>query len=159
MCSASSSSARAKPVLWQITAFTVAHTVTLTLTTLHVIGLPSSIVEPTIALSVAFIGFENLCTTKVHRWRHAVAFLFGLVHGMGVATAFDEVGFAPGKLVPSLAAFTVGVEGGHVAVLIAAFALLGWSRDKPWYRNRVAIPLSCLISIVALYWMVQRVFF
>lgn len=152
-------SPRIKPVLWQITAFTIAHTVTLTLTTLHIIGLPSSIVEPTIALSIAFIGIENLITTKVHPWRPAVAFLFGLVHGMGVATAFNEVGFPPGRLVPSLAAFTVGVEGGHLAVLAAAFLLLAWSRDKPWYRKRVAIPLSCLISVTALFWAVQRIFF
>jgi hypothetical protein len=150
-------SPRWKPVLLQITSFTIAHTVTLTLTSLHVVGLSGSIVEPAIALSIAFIGIENLLTKQVHPWRLAVAFVFGLVHGMGVATAFNEVGFPPGQLVPSLAAFTIGVEGGHIAVLAAAFLVLGWFRDKPWYRARIAIPLSTLIAIVALVWTVQRI--
>ena len=148
---------RFKTVLAQISMFTVAHTITLTLTSLNIIGLPSSVVEPAIALSIAFIGVENLCTTEVHRWRLAVAFLFGLVHGMGVATAFNDAGFPPGQLVASLASFTVGVEAGHVAMLAAAFAALGWMRDKPWYRQRVAIPLSLGIAGVALFWIVQRI--
>jgi hypothetical protein len=147
---------RIKPVLSQISMFTVAHTITLTLTSLHIIGLPSSVVEPTIALSIAFIGVENLCTTEVHRWRLAVAFLFGLVHGMGVATAFNDAGFPPGQLVASLASFTVGVEAGHVAILAAAFAALGWTRDRPWYRQRVAIPLSLGVTAIALVWIAQR---
>lgn len=149
-------SPRLRPVVLQISAFTVAHTITLTLTSLNVIGLPSSIVEPAIAASIAFVGVENLCTTKVHAWRSAVAFLFGLVHGMGVATAFNEAGFPAGQLVPSLAAFTVGVEGGHLAILFAAFLALGWTAQKPWYRARVAIPLSLGISAIALVWFVQR---
>jgi hypothetical protein len=147
---------RFKPVLWQISSFTLAHTLTLTLTSLHIIGLSSRIVEPTIAASIAFIGIENLIVKKVSPWRIAVAFVFGLVHGMGVATAFNEAGFPPGQLVTSLAAFTVGVEGGHIAVLIVAFLALGWFRDKPWYRKRVAIPVSVLIALMALFWVVQR---
>ncbi len=150
-------SPRIKPVLWQISAFTVAHTITLTLTSLNIIGMPASIVEPTIAASVAFIGVENLMTTKVHSWRIVVAFIFGLIHGMGIATAFNEAGFPPGQLVPSLAAFTVGVEAGHIAVLVIAFIALGWTKDKPWYRKRVAVPLSLAIAAVAVYWLVERV--
>ncbi len=151
-------SPRAKPVLAQITAFTIAHTITLTLTSLKIVGLPAGIVEPTIALSIAFIGVENLCTKKVHSWRPVVAFIFGLVHGMGVATAFTEHGFPSGSLIQSLLAFTVGVEGGHLVALAAAFALLGWTRGKPWYRRRVAIPLSVAISAIAIYWTFQRLF-
>lgn len=149
-------SPKPRPVILQISAFTVAHTITLTLTSLNIIGLSPNIVEPTIAASVAFVGIENLCTTKVHAWRSVVAFVFGLVHGMGVASAFNEAGFPPGQLVSSLAAFTVGVEGGHLAILAAAFLLLGWTSHKKWYRGRVAIPLSLVISLVALVWLVQR---
>lgn len=147
---------RMKTVLWQITAFTMAHTVTLTLASLHLVNVGPRIVEPTIAATIAFIGVENLLTKRVHPWRIAVAFLFGLVHGLGVATAFNEAGFPTGQLVPSLGAFTLGVEGGHIIVLAAAFAALGWCRDKPWYRSRVAVPLSILISLIAAYWMVAR---
>ncbi len=149
-------SPRLKPVLLQISAFTVAHTITLTLTSLHVIGLPAHIVEPAIAASVAFVGIENLFAKKVDAKRTAVSFCFGLVHGMGVATAFNEAGFPAGRLVPSLGAFTVGVEAGHLAVLAGAFAVLAWSRGKPWYRARVSIPISLAISAIALVWFVQR---
>ena len=150
-------SPRLTTVLWQISAFTLAHTLTLTLTTCHVIGMPDNFVEPAIALSIALVGVENLFTTKIHSWRIVIAFLFGLVHGMGVATAFSEVGFSPDQLVSSLAAFTVGVEGGHIAVLAAAFLILGWWRDKTWYRNGIVIPMSAMITVVALYWTVERV--
>jgi hypothetical protein len=75
---------------------------------------------------------------------------------MGVATAFHEAGFPPGQLVTSLAAFTVGVETGHVAVLAVAFLALAWAREKKWYRSRIAIPLSLIIAVVALVWLMQR---
>lgn len=148
---------RFKPVLVQISAFTLAHTLTLTLSSLGLVGVPSRLVEPAIAASIAFVGIENVLTRKVDWKRSVVAFAFGLVHGLGVASTFNEGGFPPGKLVPSLAAFTVGVEGGHITVLAAAFLCLGWFRAKPWYRSRVAIPISVLISLVALYWFVTRV--
>ena len=79
------------------------------------------------------------------------------LHGMGVATAFTERSFPEGQLVQSLAAFTVGVEGGHITVLIAAFALLGWTRNRPWYRTRVAIPASLVIAAIATVWFAQRI--
>lgn len=150
-------SPRVRPVLFQISAFTLAHTLTLTLTSLNIIGLPSHVVEPAIAASIAVVGIENLFTKRVDWKRSIVAFGFGLVHGMGVATAFNEAGFPEGRLIPSLAAFTVGVEAGHLAVLAGAFALLAWTRSRPWYRTRVAVPLSLAISLVALVWFVQRI--
>ncbi len=150
-------SPRLRPVLIQVCAFTVAHTITLTLTSLGIIGLPSWVVEPFIALSIIFVGIENLFTAKADAKRTIVAFLFGLVHGMGVATAFNEAGFPKGQLVASLAAFTVGVEAGHLAVLALAFAALGWCRGRAWYRRRMAVPLSLGISGMAMVWLVQRI--
>ncbi|MFA6046682.1 MAG: HupE/UreJ family protein, partial [Phycisphaerales bacterium] len=150
-------SPRVKALLWQITAFTIAHSLTLTLTTLHLLTLPSIIIEPTIAASIAFIAIENLSTTRVHRWRPVVAFIFGLVHGMGFASALSEVGLPTGQLVAGLISFNIGVECGHLTVLAAAFLLLGWTRTKPWYRPRIAIPLSLAIAAIALVWFVQRV--
>ena len=149
-------SPRIKALLWQISAFTVAHTITLTLTTLHIVKIPSIVIEPTIAGSIAFIAIENVFTTKVQFWRPVVAFIFGLVHGMGFASALSEVGLPTGQLAAGLAAFSVGVECGHLTVLGAAFLLLGWWRAKPWYRNRMAIPISIVIAMIALIWMVQR---
>ncbi len=150
-------SPRVKSLLWQITAFTLAHSVTLTLTTLHLVTLPSIIIEPTIAASIAFIAVENLTTKKVRAWRPMVAFLFGLVHGMGFASALGEIGLPTGQLVAGLLAFNVGVECGHLTVLTTAFLLLGWCRNKPWYRTRVVIPLSLAIASFAVLLIVQRV--
>jgi HupE / UreJ protein len=149
-------SPRLKSILWQITAFTVAHSITLFLTTFGVIRLSPNIIEPTIAATIAFVAIENLFVTRVHAWRPAVAFLFGLVHGMGFASALREVGLPTGKLVAGVLAFNVGVEGGHLAVLAAAFLALGWWRSTPWYRKRVAIPLSVGIGAIATVWIVQR---
>jgi hypothetical protein len=148
---------RPRAVAWQITAFTVAHTVTLTLATLHLVRLPAGIVEPTIAATIAFIGIENLATRRVHPWRPAVAFLFGLIHGLGFASALSEVGLPTGQLVSGLIAFSIGVECGHLAVLFAAFLLIARFRDRPWYRRRIAIPLSLAIAAIGLAWMGQRI--
>ena len=150
-------SPRVKALLWQITAFTIAHSLTLTLTTLHLVTLPSIVIEPTIAASIAFIGIENLTTTRVRRWRPVVAFVFGLVHGMGFASALSEVGLPTGQLVAGLVSFNVGVECGHLTVLAVAFGVLGWWRRRPWFRARVVVPLSVVIAGVALFWMVQRI--
>jgi hypothetical protein len=149
-------SPRLKSILWQITAFTIAHSITLFLSTFGVIHLPPNIIEPTIAATIAFVAVENLFVTRVHAWRPAVAFIFGLVHGMAFASALREVGLPTSKLVAGVLAFNVGVEGGHLTVLAAAFLALGWWRSKPWYRKRVAIPLSLVIAAIAMIWMVQR---
>ena len=149
-------SPRFKTVVWQITAFTIAHSITLFLTTFKVLTISSRIIEPTIAATIAFIAIENLCTTKVHSWRVAAAFVFGLVHGMGFASALAEVGLPTGRLVAGVIAFNIGVEGGHLLVLAAAFLVLGWWRDRPWFRRRVAIPCSLAIAAIALYWMIER---
>jgi hypothetical protein len=148
---------RARAVAWQITAFTIAHSVTLTLATLHIVTLPSAVVEPTIAATIAFIGIENLATTRVHPWRPAVAFVFGLVHGLGFASALGEIGLPTGQLATGLLAFSVGVECGHMAILAAAFLLIAPLRNRPWYRRRVAIPLSLLIAAIGVVWMAQRI--
>lgn len=147
---------RVKPLVMQITAFTIAHTVTLTLTTLHIFTLPASIVEPVIAATIAFVAVENLRTTTAHPWRSALAFLFGLVHGMGFAAVLGEVGLPTNQLATGLIGFSLGVELGHLTILAAAFALLAWTRDKPWFRSRVTIPLSLVIAAVAVFWLTQR---
>jgi hypothetical protein len=150
-------SPRARQLLWQITAFTVAHTVTLTLAALHLVTVPSRIVEPLIALTIAFVAIENLFITKPRPWRAAVAFGFGLIHGLGFASALGEVGLPTGQLVAGLVGFSIGVECGHVAVLGTAFLTLGWSTRRAWYRRRLAIPLSVVIATIALFWIAQRI--
>jgi hydrogenase/urease accessory protein HupE len=151
---------RLRPVLWQVTAFTLAHTITLALTIYGVVSLPSTIVEPLIALSIVYVAIENVFTDRLHAWRPLVVFCFGLLHGMGFAGVLREIGLPRSEFVPALLSFNIGVECGQLTVIFTAFLLVGLPfREKPWYRRRVVVPGSLAIAAVGLYWVVQRVFF
>jgi hypothetical protein len=149
-----------KPVLWQVSAFTLAHTITLALTVYGVVSLSPRIVEPLIALSIVYVAVENVFTSKLHAWRPVVVFCFGLLHGMGFAGVLTEIGLPRSEFIPALLSFNAGVECGQLTVILAAFLLLGLPfRRKPWYRQRIVIPGSLLIAAIGLYWSIQRVFF
>lgn len=150
-------SPRLKPLLIQITVFTVAHSVTLAMAMLGVISLPASIVEPLIAASILFIAIENLGTDKLSRWRPYVVFAFGLLHGLGFAGVLTEFGLSPAHFASGLVGFNVGVEVGQLAVVAACYALFGaWFSDKSWYRSRVTMPMSLAIAVIAIWWVVER---
>jgi len=149
-----------KPILWQATAFTVAHTVTLGLSMYKIIKPPSNIVEPLIALSILFVALENIFSTKLKATRIGVVFLFGLIHGMGFASALGQLGLPQNAYLTSLLMFNLGVELGQISVILAAYFLLAkWFGNKPYYRKYIVIPLSIIISAIAAYWVVQRIFF
>ncbi len=148
---------RFKTILWQATAFTVAHSITLILSMKDVVTLPSAIVEPIIALTIIFIAVENLLLNELKPWRIALVFIFGLIHGLGFAAVLNEIGLPPNKFLTSILAFNLGVELGQIAVILLVFALLILPfGKKPWYRKKVVYPASVLIAIVAFYWMIER---
>lgn len=145
------------PLLWQVTAFTLAHSITLAMSMYGVLTLSPAIVEPLIAASIVAVAVENLLTARLHAWRVFVVFGFGLLHGLGFAGVLTEIGLPRDQFVTGLIAFNVGVEGGQLAVIALAFLTFGyWFRKKPWYRARVVLPLSALIALTGLYWMVER---
>ena len=149
-----------KPILWQATAFTVAHTVTLGLSMYKLINPPASIVEPLIALSILYVALENIFSTKLKATRIGIVFLFGLIHGMGFASALGQLGLPQNAYFTSLLMFNLGVELGQITVILSAWSLLAkWFGDKPYYRKYIVIPLSVVISAIAAYWVVQRIFF
>lgn len=153
-------SPKMKPLLFQATAFTVAHSITLGLAMYHVITPPSSIVEPVIALSIMFVALENIFSPKLKRSRIGVVFLFGLVHGMGFAGALGHLGLPKDAYLTCLVMFNIGVELGQLTVILLAYFLLAkWFGDKPYYRKRIVIPLSAIIAVIATYWTIQRLFF
>ena len=152
-------SARAKPLLWQISAFTLAHTITLALSMMGYFSLAPRLVESLIALSIAYVAIENLFTTKLTFWRPVLVFIFGLLHGMGFAGVLRELGLPEGEFAAALISFNVGVELGQLSVVALAFLAVGWFRDKPWYRRRVVWPTSAVIALVGLYWAVTRAWF
>ena len=152
-------SARLRPLLWQISAFTLAHTLTLALGASGKVQVNPDIVEPLIAATIVFVAVENVFSRRLHRWRVVLVFGFGLLHGLGFASVLGEFGLPDQQFYAALIGFNVGVEFGQITVILAAFLTVGvWFRDKWWYRGRIAIPVSVVIALIGAYWFVERVF-
>ncbi len=150
-------STRLKPLIWQISSFTVAHTVTLALGMLGVANLPPEIVEPLIAASIVYVCVENIFSEHLKKWRPLLVFAFGLLHGLGFAGVLSEIGLSQEYFVTGLIAFNIGVELGQLTVILLCFVAIGfWFSRKPWYRQRVTIPLSAIIALVGCYWVLER---
>jgi hydrogenase/urease accessory protein HupE len=150
-------SPRLKPLLIQVSAFTVAHTATLALSSLGMIRLSPGVVEPLIALSIAYVGLENALVRELRARRTLAVFGFGLLHGLGFAGVLGELGLPRQAFVTALVSFNVGVELGQLAVLALAFVALGAFRRRAWYRARVVVPLSLGIAATGLVWTAMRV--
>jgi hypothetical protein len=154
---------RLVPVIKIVTAFTIAHSITLSLATLNVIVIPGAIVEPAIAASIVYVALENFFTRNIDgRWR--VTFAFGLVHGFGFAGALREIGLPTNAVITALAAFNIGVEIGQVAIvaivvpaLIALDRLMAVDRTKPERTAALVYALSALITVLGSYWFLTRV--
>jgi hypothetical protein len=144
------------PLLWQVSAFTVAHTVTLALAATGVVSIPASIVEPLIAATIVYVGIENTIGSGNVRGRTALVFCFGLLHGLGFASVLGDYGIASGRFAVALIGFNIGVEIGQLAVIGMAFALVGWFIHRGWYRTVIAIPASLVIAAIGAYWVVER---
>lgn len=151
-------SIRVRPILTQVTSFTVAHTLTLGLGAAGYVNLPSSIVEPLIAASIVYVAVENILRPTLSPWRPMVVFGFGLLHGLGFAGILREFGIPKDDFLLGLLSFNVGVELGQLTVIAICFALVGiWFGNKSWYRQRIVIPGSLVIAAVGAFWFVQRV--
>ncbi len=151
-------SPKLKPLLWQATAFTVAHSITLGLAMYHIIRPPANIVEPLIALSILYVSLENIFSPRLKASRIGIVFLFGLVHGMGFAGALGKLGLPQDAYLLSLVMFNIGVELGQLTIILAAYFLLGkWFGNKPYYRKLIVIPASAVIAFVSAIWTVQRI--
>lgn len=149
-----------KTVLIQATAFTIAHTITLTLSTYDVISFNSAIIEPVISISIMIIAIENIFAKEIKPWRVIVIFIFGLIHGLGFASALKDLGLPKSEFVTALVTFTAGVELGQVTVILAAYYLIGkWFATKNWYHSRVVTSFSIMIAIIAMYWTVERIWY
>lgn len=150
-------SIKLKPLLWQVTMFTLAHSITLSLAMLEFFLLPAYIVEPLIALSIAYIGFENIIRKKIKPSRLIIVFVFGLLHGMGFASMLADFGMPNDSFVTALVSFNIGVELAQVFIIFIAFMLVGSLIKKAWYRKMVVIPTSLVISLIGCYWAYQRI--
>lgn len=147
---------KVKPLLWQTSAFTLAHSITLALVVLGVIAAPAGIVEPMIALSIAYVGIENLWVKELKPWRVGLVFGLGLLHGMGFAAVMQEYELPAGQVIEPLVGFNLGVELGQLAVLALAFTATCWFFKKPGFEI-VRKAASAVIAVVGLYWTVERI--
>lgn len=154
------STRRLRPLLIQVSAFTVAHTITLGLVAAGVFALPASVVEPLIAATIALVAIENLFFKDMTRWRPLVVFAFGLIHGMGFAGFFGSLGLPDGQFWSALIGFNIGVEVGQLSVVALAALLLWPARQRiseTLYRRAIVWPASGLIGFIGAYWAIERV--
>jgi hydrogenase/urease accessory protein HupE len=151
-----------KPLLAMITSFTAAHSITLALSATNVFALPSSIVEPTIAATIALVAIENIYQRgKPPYHRTVIAFVFGLIHGFGFASILRELGLGHDvtTMAISLFSFNFGVEIGQLTVLAPVVPLLWWARKSAWFTKWMEPALSGVIACAGIYWFIERVFF
>jgi len=150
-------STQLRPLLLQITAFTLAHTVTLALGMLGIITIPGSIVEPIIAASIVYVAVENILMKGLSPWRPFIVFVFGLLHGLGFAGVLTEFGIPSGQFLPALIGFNIGVELGQLTVIAICFLAVGWwFGHRDWYRARIVIPGSIVVALIGAYWFIER---
>jgi hydrogenase/urease accessory protein HupE len=149
---------RWRDVFQTITAFTVAHSITLVLATTGVVNAPSRIVEMLIAASIVYVGLENL-VRSVQRSRWKLTFGFGLIHGLGFAAALRDLGIGAGGLAVALplASFNAGVEMGQIAISALIVSLFWKLQSEPVSRLQFASVCSTLVVIAGSYWLVERI--
>ncbi|MEP5731829.1 MAG: HupE/UreJ family protein [Sulfitobacter sp.] len=167
-------STQLRPLLWQVSAFTLAHTVTLALGALGLVNIPGSIVEPLIAASIVYVAIENIFMSGLSRWRPLVVFGFGLLHGLGFASVLGDFGLPEGQFIPALIGFNVGVEIGQLTVILMG-AILIWLavhaarkaplngveeevREHSVMFRAVSVTGSLIIAIIGVWWVIERAF-
>jgi len=149
---------RMKTIFWQASAFTVAHSITLALSMKNIIVAPGQLVEPVISLSIVFAAVENILLSELKPWRVLIVFFFGIVHGMGFASALNEVGLPRNNFFTSILAFNLGVEAGQIIVILLVFGFLVAPFGKRInFKRQFVYPLSIIIALIASYWTIERV--
>lgn len=149
---------RVRQLVWIVTSFTVAHSLTLAAATLGWVRLPDGFVEPAIAATIAFVGIENLLRRGEPSGRVIVTFAFGLLHGFGFSNVLRVVLAGTGDAIPGvpLVAFNLGVEVGQLAATAVALPLIWWLRRRPKTGAYVVPVGSVIVALFGLFWLVER---
>ena len=147
-----------KSVVIQCSVFTIAHSLSLGLAASGLIMPKPSILEPLIALSILFTAIENILSSKINPFRLLIIFAFGLIHGLGFASALNKIEIPKEQFISSLLSFNFGVEIGQIVVILFAYFLISkWFSNKNWYKERIVYPISSVIGCIALYWTIERI--
>jgi hydrogenase/urease accessory protein HupE len=143
----------------QITIFTIAHSITLIFVSLSLIKINPQIVEPIIALSIVYVGLENIFKNNIKEYlRYIVILFFGLLHGLGFALVLSDIGYRSSKLFLNLISFNIGIEVAQISIILFLYLLIAikFSKNK-YYRITFQIPSSILITSIGLYWFAERI--
>ena len=148
-----------RPLLIQVTMFTIAHSITLIFVSVSYINVNPLIVEPIIALSIAYVGIENIFKQYVKEYlRYIIIFFFGLLHGLGFALVLSDIGYQSSKLIVNLISFNLGIEAAQIFIILFLYILLGIKfSDKKYYRYIFQVPVSLFIALVGIYWFFDRI--
>ena len=143
----------------QITIFTIAHSITLIFVSLSLIKINPNIVEPIIALSIVYVGLENIFKNYIKEYlRYIVILFFGLLHGLGFALVLSDIGYRSSQLFLNLISFNIGIEVAQILLILFLYLLVGikFAKNK-YYRITFQIPSSILIASIGLYWFFERI--
>ena len=148
-----------RPLLIQVTMFTIAHSITLIFVSVSYINVNPLIVEPIIALSIAYVGIENIFRQYVKEYmRYIIIFFFGLLHGLGFALVLSDIGYQSSKLIVNLISFNLGIEAAQIFIILSLYVLLGIKfSNKKYYRYIFQVPVSLFIALVGIYWFFERI--
>ena len=148
-----------RPLLIQVTMFTIAHSITLIFVSVSYINVNPLIVEPIIALSIAYVGIENIFRQYVKEYmRYIIIFFFGLLHGLGFALVLSDIGYQSSKLILNLISFNLGIEAAQIFIILSLYVLLGIKfSNKKYYRYIFQVPVSLFIALVGIYWFFERI--
>ena len=148
-----------RPLLIQVTMFTIAHSITLIFVSVSYINVNPLIVEPIIALSIAYVGIENIFKEYVKEYlRYIIIFFFGLLHGLGFALVLSDIGYQSSKLILNLISFNLGIEAAQIFIILFLYILLGIKfSNKKYYKYIFQVPVSLFIALVGIYWFFERI--
>ena len=145
------------PLLIQISIFTIAHTITLAISSLKIIDISSAIIEPLIAASIIYVAIENFFNSSLTKYRSIIIFFFGLLHGLGFASVLSSFGLPGTNFIWALVGFNVGVEIGQLTIILAFYTIfIYWIKTKNYYRKYISIPGSLIIALFGTFWLIER---
>lgn len=145
-----------KTAFTQSAVFTIAHSITLIISSLYQTTIPDSIIELLIVFSILFTSIENILMGYINNRRVITIFLFGLIHGLGFANGLREHGIDPNYFVSALLSFNIGVEIAQLIILFFTYFLITkWFSEKKWFKRKIVYPVSSIIACISIYWMIN----
>ena len=147
-----------KTSIVQCSIFTIAHSITLGLASVDIVTVNTQYVEVIIALSIFVVSFNSIIPSNLKFWRFGFIFLFGLVHGLGFATALKAIGLPKNDFFTALISFNIGVEIAQILIILCCYYLIAKQfKHKTWYQIKLVQPLSFAICCIALFWTIERI--